>query len=167
MKYIVTFAFAAVIVFFACTKDVGMLPQAAQLSDSSLFAMATTTTPYSYKASNGDTTFMSQNTFGGHPVETYSLRANKKAMDAMTSAGKLPDNGAFPDSSLLVKKLYSSFPGQVDQYAVIYKLNSAWLWAKYDANGGIIQSFKADASSCVSCHPTGTKDHVNTFGEHP
>jgi hypothetical protein len=171
MKYIVTIVFALAIVLYACTKDVGMLPQAVQLSDSTLFKMATTTTPYSYKAGTGDTTFTSSNsvTFGAHPTDVYSLRANKKAKDAMTASGKLPVNGTFPDSTLLVKKLYTSFPGQVDQYAVMYKINSGWIWAKYDANGGVLQSFKADASSCVGCHPasgTGVRDHVNTFDLH-
>ncbi|MCD6065569.1 MAG: Cytochrome [Bacteroidetes bacterium] len=167
MKYIVTIFFTAVILLYACTKDVGILPQAAQMTDSTLFAMVTTTTTqYSYKATNGDSVFTS-NSFGGHTGQ-YSLRINKKAFDAMTAAGKLPDNGTFPDSSLLVKKMYTSFPSQVDQYAVMYKENGAWRWAKYGAGGNVIQSFKsASESDCIGCHAANTKDRVQTFGEHP
>ena len=168
MKHIITITLIVCALFYACTKDIGSLPKV-ELTDELLFTMVKNTTgQYCYKAANNDTTFVSTNTFGGHPGETYSLRVNKKAFDAMTASGKLPDNGIFPDSSLLVKKLYTSFPNQVDQYAVIFKDNGAWKWAKYTSTGDVIQSFKsADASNCQDCHPTGTKDHVNTFGEHP
>ena len=166
MKYIITIALVFCALFYACTKDVGMLPQAASLTDSTLFSMIEkTTNQYCYKSATApfDTVFTSVAT-GAHTGQ-YSLRVNKKAFDAMTAGGKLPTNGTFPDSSLLVKKLYTSFPNTVNEYAVMYKLNSAWEFAKFSASGGVVLSFKADDAQCLSCH-TGGRDKVQTFDIH-
>ncbi|HEY1039173.1 MAG TPA: hypothetical protein VGF30_07195 [Bacteroidia bacterium] len=168
MRYFIALVLFAAIGFYACTKDVGMLPQAATLSDSLLFSMASkTTNQYCYKAANNVDSAWVSIAGSDHPSEKFVLRINKKAKDAMTDNGKLPNNGVYPDSSLLVKKFYSTFPGTVSQYAVMFKDNGSWRWAKYGANGEVLQSFKASSSNCTNCHAVNTRDRVQIFDVNP
>ncbi|MDP2386399.1 MAG: cytochrome P460 family protein [Bacteroidota bacterium] len=163
MKYFVVLLLALCVGFYACTKDVGILPQAPPLTDSLLFTYvkdSANQTPY--LSTTSQSTFTSD---AAHGSKLYKLMVNTKARNSMTDGGKLPVNGSFPDSSLMVKKLYNT-SNQVDFYAVMYKKDGAWKWAEFNASGTVVKSINSNSDNCISCHASD-RDRVNTFVVHP
>lgn len=99
---------------------------------------------------------------------------NAKAQSVLGQDGKLPLGAAFPDSALVIKKIYNSSTTTPDVIAVMYRtsrdpLNSGgWVWAEFKANGDAIYSIDKKGEGCVSCHSqTGNRDLVRTFELHP
>ncbi|MBN8703431.1 MAG: hypothetical protein J0M08_10220 [Bacteroidetes bacterium] len=100
------------------------------------------------------------------PHDAFRVRFNKKAQSVLGSDGKLPDNGVFPDSSLIVKEIYTATSGgNLKQYAGMYKLNGSWQWGEYDPEGKTDYSVFLEGKDCTSCH-SGNKDLVMTFFFH-
>lgn len=163
MKYFIALTLAIFVGLYACTKDVGSLPKTPPLTDSLLFTYvkdSASQTPY--LNSTNQSTFTSD---AAHGSKLYKLMVNTKARNAMTDGGKLPVNGVFPDSSLMVKKLYNAL-SQVDFYAVMYKKDGAWKWAEFNAVGTVVKSINSNSDNCISCHASD-RDRVNTFVVHP
>jgi hypothetical protein len=163
MKYFVLIIFLFCSIFWACTKDVGSLPITI-FNDESLVALVKNDSgKVSWKNAANDSIFTSD---AAHGTKQYKLRLNAIASAACTDAGKLPTGGVFPNSSIIVKQLYSTIGGSIESYAVMYKKDGAWLWAKYGASGNVIHSFNTNSSSCTSCHASD-KDYTWTFDIHP
>ncbi len=163
MKYTIILILALCVGLYACTKDVGMLPQAPPLTDSLLFTyLKDSASQTAYLNSTSQSTFTSD---AAHGSKLYKMMVNAKARNSMTDGGKLPVNGTFPDSSLVVKKLYNT-SSQVDFYAVMYKKDGAWKWAEFNANGTVVKSINSNSDNCTGCHGSD-RDMIRTFGAHP
>ena len=95
-------------------------------------------------------------------------RFNKIAASVLNSEGKLPKGGVFPDSSVIVKEIYSDKNSQPEILAVMVKLKGAensnkdWLWAEYSPKGEVEYSVNKNGKVCVKCHNTGD-DYVRIF----
>ncbi|MFL5752935.1 MAG: cytochrome P460 family protein [Bacteroidia bacterium] len=162
-KLIVTGSILFAIIVYSCTKDKGAI-SGSVLTDDLLITMAKDTSgKFLYANGAGATTFTSDPAHNSRP---YSLRMNKKAHDACTAGGKLPNGATFPDSSMLVKELRNSVSNLVEQYAVIYKMNGSWKWGEYKPDGSVDKKITDDSNFCTSCH-TSTRDNVWTFDVHP
>jgi len=162
MKYIIVSVFLISAVLWSCTKDVGSLPVAV-FDDAALFTLVKNDSgKVTWKNAVNDSLFTSGSEHGS---KQYKLRMNAVANAACTDAGKLPTGGVFPNSSLLVKQLYASPGGAVESYAVMYKKDGAWLWAKYGVTGNVIFSFNENPAVCTGCH-TSNRDKAWTFDSH-
>ncbi len=162
MKFIIISALLICSLLWACTKDVGSLPITV-FDDAALVALVKNDSgKVTWKNAANDSLFTSGSEHGS---KQYKLRMNPTASAACTDAGKLPTGGVFPNSSLIVKQLYSAPGGSVESYAVMYKKDGAWLWAKYGVTGNVIHSFTANSSVCTSCH-TSNRDLTWTFDSH-
>lgn len=88
-------------------------------------------------------------------------RLNKIAASVLSSDGKLPEGVVFPDSSIIVKEIYSDKNSAPEIFAVMVKLkgaensNKGWLWAEYSPSGDVEYSVSRNGKVCVSCHKPG------------
>jgi hypothetical protein len=96
------------------------------------------------------------------------IRFNKKAADVLNQDGHLPKGVSFPDSSIIIKEIYSEKTGAVEILAAMVKLKGApnsnkdWLWAEYSPTGEVEYSVSKNGKACVSCHKS-TYDNVRIF----
>lgn len=95
-------------------------------------------------------------------------RFNKIAASVLNPEGKLPKGGVFPDSSIIVKEIYSDKNAKPEILAVMVKLRGAensnkdWLWGEYSPSGDVEYSVTKNGKVCVSCHKPGD-DYVRIF----
>jgi hypothetical protein len=95
-------------------------------------------------------------------------RLNKIAATMLNAEGKLPKGAVFPDSSIIVKEIYSDKNSKPEILAVMVKLKGAensnkdWLWAEYSPSGDVEYSVSRNGKVCVGCHKPGD-DYVRIF----
>ncbi len=98
----------------------------------------------------------------------FRVRFNSIALAALTDNGRLPQNGSFPQGSLIIKELYDSATAPLKFLAILYKDQSAreqangWVWLEIKGNGEQYISSSEKGAQCVSCHSTG-RDQVRLF----
>lgn len=98
----------------------------------------------------------------------FRVRFNNIAQGALTESGRLPQNGSFPQGSLIVKELYDSSTAPLKFLAILYKDQSAkeqangWVWLEIKGNGDQYISSSEKGAQCVSCHSSG-RDHIRLF----
>lgn len=96
------------------------------------------------------------------------VRFNKTALSVLDSNGKLPAGTEFPDSSIIVKEIFSDRGSNPEILAVIVKLKGAensaknWLWAEYSLTGEVEYSVTKNGKVCTGCHKPGD-DYVRLF----
>jgi hypothetical protein len=108
---------------------------------------------------------------GGSPHGTFKLRFNATAQSVLGPDGKLPTNGVFPDSSILLKEVYN---GNVLTLLVpMMKLSrdknsgSRWVWAEYNPDGSVVYSISNKGQGCIPCHSSSpNRDLTRSFDLH-
>lgn len=96
------------------------------------------------------------------PHGAFKLRFNAIAFKALTSNGKLPAGGSFPEGSLIIKDVYSG--REVSLYAFMYKRSGSWLWAEIKPGGEVLYSVNKNPEGCTNCHSqAGNRDLVVSF----
>jgi hypothetical protein len=86
---------------------------------------------------------------------------NKVAAGVLDAEGKLPKGKEFPDSSIIIKEIYSDKTKPYELLAVMVKLKGAenssegWLWAEYSPAGETEYSVTKNGKVCVKCHKPG------------
>lgn len=151
---------APALLFSFCTKKVAKNPELAY-SDRALYDSALTTNYKYYQ--NDPSALLSAG--GNSPHGSFRLRFNSIAYNALTSGGKLPVGGVFPEGSFIIKDVYSG--GSINLYAYMYKHNGSWLWGEVESDGKFKYYAKDGPAVCVGCHSqTGNRDLVTTFYFH-
>lgn len=159
ITFAIFFLALTLITIFSCTKEKAKLLGP---NDAQMIAWSQQTSGRFYYQSDSSAILAPM---GGSPHGNFKLRFNSIAKNALGSDGKLPSGSTFPDSSLLVKVMYTG--STINGYATIFKLNGAWSWGEYSAAGQVYQSVSADASFCLSCHNgANNRDQVLTFFYH-
>ena len=166
MKYSITTLALLCCVIISCTKD-----KLASDEESKLYQLATGSDFTWYK---NDPVIRASSSSSGHSG-FFRVRFNHTAFSAFDSTGKLPVGSTFPDSSIVVKELFSS-PSESDrkEWAVMQK-NSAssnavngWVWAEFESDGLVKYSTSNKGSGCKGCHSaTGNRDFVRVFDLFP
>ena len=166
LKVIITLI-SPICLIYSCTYD--KLEPGIIITDSELYSLAIDSGYTFYK--NNPNPLASAN--GSAHGNYNSVRFNMKAQASLDNQGKLPPGAVFPDSSVIVKEIFSQKDGQPNLYAVMLKLSGAaynsesWLWAEYALDGSVIVSLKEKGRQCVSCHNSeGNRDLVRTFALH-
>ena len=153
------------ILFKSCTyHDIGD-PDIVNATDESLFEEA---------SGSGYTYYQSGNTISPatqSPHGMYKLRFNSIALQALDGNGELPENGRFPNGSIVVKEVYQN--SSLNLLAVMKKAptdanaGDGWLWAEYRLDGVPAVSIEGRGNQCISCHnDTPNRDLVRTFDLH-
>jgi len=152
------FLFIFILFFlFSCRNDKSY-PGA--FNDAGLFALTTDTAGTTYYQ-NGNILSAA----GNSPHGSFKLRFNAKATSVLNGQLELSPSGIFPDSSLLVKEVFSGTTLQL--YAVMFKHKGEWAWAEYGVTGNVIYSLANQGGACISCHSQSpNRDLVRTFDLH-
>jgi hypothetical protein len=163
MKLIIisTFVFLVLLlIFYSCRKDVGKDPDIAY-TDYALLDTCKNSSAFRYYKDDPNMVYPGTN----GPHGTYRLKFNHRAYAQLTDGGKLPTGNKFSNGSMIVKEIVSG--GTVIEYALMYKLNGAWLWAEISPAFSVKHSVKTDHGVCISCHSqNGNRDQVATFIYH-
>lgn len=108
---------------------------------------------------------------GNSPHGAFKLSFNSIAQSVLGSDGKLPENTEFPDSSIILKEVYSG--NELSILVPMMKLKgheksgSNWLWGEYKPNGDVVYSIENKGGSCISCHSIDPhRDLTRSFDLH-
>ncbi|CAN5537748.1 hypothetical protein BH11BAC2_BH11BAC2_03070 [soil metagenome] len=110
---------------------------------------------------------------GNSPHGFERVRFNAIAQAALDATGKLPVGSTFPTGSVIVKEIYSSATGVINQYAVMKKdpsssvAGNGYEWAEFNPDGSNTFTTGNKGVGCISCHSgAGNRDLVRTFDLH-
>jgi len=151
--FILLIVFAVVLVgpFSSCKKD-----KEAEGIDKQLLDMARETSGFTwYKYSDA---LLDKSSGSGHNYPYLRTRFNAIAAAMLDEDGKIMDSIVFPESSLIVKELYSD-GSTLGRYAILYKQSNSssadengWVWGYINADGSVAVSAEDKGSQCISCH---------------
>ncbi len=161
--YLITILFCLVLISQSCKKDTTS-PE----NDSALFALISQSGYIYYSGTPGITSGV-----GNSPHGFERVRFNAIAQSALDSSGKLPIGNSFPTGSVIVKEVYTSATGSINQYAVMKKdpassvAGNSYEWAEFKTDGSATFSTGKKGNGCISCHSSSTnRDLVRTFDLH-
>jgi hypothetical protein len=140
------------------------------IEDDALFKWISSGKEYTYYKKSDAILPASEETERAHD-NFMRVRFNKIASSVLNEEGKLPGGIAFPDSSIIVKEIYSDKNAPAEILAVMVKLKGAgnsakdWLWAEYSPAGDVEYAVTKKGKVCVKCHEPGD-DYVRIFDIH-
>jgi len=166
MKYrylLVLLLFSSITFLSQCEKDEA---DPSGIDDDTFFAMVQNNNFVYYKGSSA-----LLNAAADSPHGSFKLRFNAKAASVLDASGKLPSGAKFPDSSIVLKEVYSGNTLQLlvpmMKFPSHNKSASGWLWAEYGPSGKVVYALKKKGSTCTSCHGGSTnRDLVRSFDLH-
>lgn len=135
--------------------------------DRVLFSMISGETVYMWYKNDSAIVPTSEETERAHD-NFMRIRFNQKASSVLDASGKLPEGKTFPDSSIIVKEIFSDKSKPAELLAVMVKMkddNNAgkdWLWAEYTPAGETEYSVNKKGGVCIKCHTPGD-DYVRIF----
>jgi hypothetical protein len=137
------------------------------VSDEQLRALALSTGGWTYYK-NSQTPIVRES--NPHPGSAL-VRYNPKAATQLDATGKVRASASFPDSSVIVKELYSG--STLRAFTVMLKLRGSasagfdgWVWGEYLAGGGVQYSTSGRGAACSACHSVGI-DYTRMNDSHP
>lgn len=166
------FVFILVITGYVCSNSTGSKTKTESsgkisITDEALYKWVSGETDFVYYKNNNAILPTTEDTERAHD-NFQRTKFNKIAASVLNSEGKLPKGGVFPDSSIIIKEIYSDKNSQPEILAVMVKLKGAensnkdWLWAEYSPAGEVEYSVNKNGKVCVKCHNTGN-DYVRIF----
>lgn len=156
-----------VFIAFAITGYIFLLSPKKTAEDENLYKWISSEKDYVYYQNSPEILPTTEETERAHD-NFMRVRFNYKAASVLNSDGHLPKGVSFPDSSVIVKEIYSEKTGAAEILAVMVKLKGApnsnkdWLWAEYSPTGEVEYSVSKNGKACVSCHKS-TYDNVRIF----
>lgn len=151
-------------------SDQGALPSVPStvIDDASLFLMQAEPAGWTWFGLTADTLAGGSTTAHEPRVR---VRYNAKAATRLTPGGRVIAGAVFPDSSFIVKELYTG--SQLTTIAYMYKMRGAanasvtgWVWAESDGGGGIKIPASRRGTGCEGCHSSGI-DYTRMNDTHP
>jgi len=146
-------------------------PTAPVTNDATLWALLTTTDPFSaYRPFPGVAEIESGRLDGSEAHPRVRVTLNSIALGALQN-GKLPAGARFPNRSVIFKEV-------LDQgiYAVMLKdeggpiSGSGWVWAEFRTGGAVAYPTSSRGGACIGCHSRQRgpeNDLVRTFERQP
>jgi hypothetical protein len=164
------------IIFLACVAAIVIAVNSCEYHDTSDLITSTTTDEILFEVINesGYQYYQNGNTLSpasASPHGAFKLRFNAIAWSSLDKTGELPEDGRFPEGSVVVKEVFIG--NDLTIYAVLKKATSdanarsGWLWAEYSKDGSTAFSVTRKGNGCTSCHSeSGNRDLVRTFDLH-
>lgn len=143
-------------------------PVIVSVSDADLYALQAAPGGWTYFSHTADTLAGGSTTAHEPRVR---VRYNRQAATQLTAAGRVVAGALFPDSSLIVKELYTG--SALTTIAYMFKLAraenaspSGWIWSETDGSGAVKISASRRGTGCVGCHAPGI-DFTRMNDTHP
>ncbi len=140
----------------------------ADVTDAQLYELQKTAAGWTYYRLTPDTLVRGGNS--AHP-DRVLVRYNAKAATQLDTGGKVTVNADFPDSSLIVKEVFTGSTRTIVAY--MFKLRAAanagpggWVWSETRADGTPFISASLRGANCAPCHSTGV-DYTRMNDAHP
>ncbi|MDP1675548.1 MAG: hypothetical protein Q8L88_01690 [Bacteroidota bacterium] len=138
-------------------------------TDSQLYLLGKSSTGFVFYKNTSDT--ISKGGNSGHPDAKLRTRYNSIAAKYLDGAGKVKAGTIFPDSSLIVKELYTN--NALTTYVFLFKRTgdknadaNGWVWAEISPTGSILYSASKKGAGCIGCHAIGI-DYTRMNDAHP
>ena len=158
----------SVLVFSSCKNEEQQNPQFTNVqlnTDSLLYAKSKESASFNWYLQNDS---IKRSSPQSPHSKYFRVRFNNTALAALTDNGRLPQNGSFPQGSLIIKELYDSATAPLKFLAVMYKNREAkeqasgWVWLEIKGSGDQYISTSEKGVQCVGCHSAG-RDQVRIF----
>jgi len=152
-----------------CTEDSSPTADTqAEVTDAQLYQLQRAPTPWQTYRMHPDTLSRAGNS--AHPDRIY-VRYNPVAATQLDAQGRVRADADFPDSSLIVKDVFTASERTVIAY--MFKMRSApnagpagWVWAETLDDGTPFISASTRGAGCAPCHSTGI-DFTRMNDTHP
>jgi hypothetical protein len=140
----------------------------AEVTDAQLYELQKVETGWTFYRLVKDTLMRAGNS--AHP-DRIVVRYNGKASVWLDAGGKVMADAQFPDSSLIVKDVFTGSTRTIIAY--MFKLRAApnagpggWVWAETRDDGTPFIAASARGAACTPCHSTGI-DFTRMNDAHP
>lgn len=163
--------FSGLFLLSAC-KESTTAPDTASPStttEAQLYAMGKSSAGFTFYKLSTDTIAKGGNS--GHPDARLRTRYNAIAAHYLDASGKVKTGTVFPDSSLIVKELFTG--STLTTYVFLFKKKNdtnadanGWVWAETDPSGAATYPVGNKGSGCISCHSSGI-DFTRMNDAHP
>lgn len=154
-----------VILINSCTKD----NVESTANDKNLYSAISSASGYTYYRATPTITSAQENS----PHSFERVRFNSIAASSLDSSGKLPVGSNFLNGAIIVKEIYTSINGSINQFAVMKKdptnngASNGYLWAEFKTDGTVTYSTANKGKDCTGCHSGSTnRDFIRTFDLH-
>ncbi len=159
-------------VFVGCSKDTSnptSIGTQSTTTDSDLYLLGKNSTGFTFYKNSIDTITKGGNS--GHPDPRLRTRYNSIAAKFLDAAGKVKSGTIFPDSSLIVKELYTN--NTLTTYVFLFKKKgdanadaNGWVWAEASPTGAATYPVSNKGAFCTGCHSIGI-DYTRMNDAHP
>jgi hypothetical protein len=170
MKY--QFLIAAGFFFFlGCSHEDSPTDSAeiTTITGADLYALGKSETGFTFYKHSPDT--IAKAGGSGHPDPQLRTRYNSIAAKYLDGNGKVKAGTVFPDSSLIVKELFTD--GVLTTYVYLFKKKNdanadanGWVWAESSPAGTPTYSVSNKGAGCTGCHGSGI-DYTRMNDAHP
>ncbi len=139
------------------------------VTDAALNQLAAPRSSWTYYRNNP--ALLARSPGSGHSEPQLRTQYNGRAATQLDASGRVRAGASFPDSSIIVKELYSG--GIVTTVAVMMKLRGSpqasqggWVWGYFDPTGAVRVSVNDRGAGCAACHAPGI-DFTRMNDSHP
>lgn len=163
---------AFMILFVGCKDEQSsspVIPGQSTTTESDLFLLGQSPAGFIFYKNSTDT--ISKATGSGHPDPRLRTRYNSVAAAYLDANGKVKTGTIFPDSSLIVKELYTN--NVLTTYVFLFKKSgdknadaNGWIWAETSPTGSATYPVANKGAGCIGCHSVGI-DYTRMNDAHP
>jgi hypothetical protein len=161
MKLLIVVITAGLIAGGCSKEDSGTTPTQTVVStttESQLYILGKSSVGFTFYKNSTDTLNKGGNS--GHPDARLRTRYNAIAAQFLDASGKVKMGTIFPDSSLIVKELYTG--STLTTYVFLFKKKNdanadanGWVWAETSPSGSSTYPVTNKGAGCIGCHSTG------------
>ena len=161
-----------IILFSGCAKEdspTAAPRTASTTTESDLYLLGKNTAGFTFYKFSSDTITKGGNS--AHPDPKLRTRYNAVASKYLDANGKVKAGTVFPDSSLIVKELYTN--SVLTTYVFLFKKKgdtnadaNGWVWVETGPTGATTFPASNKGAMCIGCHSTGI-DFTRMNDTHP
>ncbi len=144
-------------------------PTATTTTEAGLYMLGKNPAGFTFYKNSTDTLAKGGNS--AHPDPKLRTRYNSIAAKFLDANGKVKAGTVFPDSSLIVKELFTG--STLTTYVFLFKKKgdknadaNGWVWAETSPTGAATYPVSNKGAGCVGCHSTGI-DYTRMNDSHP
>ncbi len=138
-------------------------------TEAALYMLGKSPAGFTFYKNSPDT--LSKGGNSGHPDAFLRTRYNSIAAKYLDANGKVKAGTVFPDSSLIVKELFTN--KELTTYVFLFKKKgdtnadaNGWVWAETSPSGTATYPAGNKGAGCTGCHGTGI-DYTRMNDTHP